>query len=104
FTLVCIAWIFFRASSAGDAWMILGKIATGKDGWNGLSSRLDLARNMLIVIGLLACEWAAEYNARHGRPRPASSGPGRVFFVLALIWLILAFGAFSGSEFVYFQF
>lgn len=104
FALVCLAWIFFRAATIHDAWMIITKIATMEGGAAGLSSdRLTIVRNLLIVAILIITEVMAELRQRAVAPVTAP-GFRHAAVLLLLLWTISAFGAFAGSQFVYFQF
>jgi alginate O-acetyltransferase complex protein AlgI len=105
FALVCLAWIFFRAATIHDAWMIITKIATMEGGGSGLSGdRLTILRNLLIIGILVAAEVTTELRQRVAVSAPAAPGFRHAAVLLVLLWAIAAFGTFAGSQFVYFQF
>ncbi|MCW0234917.1 MAG: MBOAT family protein [Ferrovibrio sp.] len=104
FLAVNFAWIFFRSQSLADALLVIRKIATGDDGTAALADRLAIVRNLLIICALMGMEIIAEYRQRRGLPARFMNPWLRAIFLLVLLWLIASFGAFEGSEFVYFQF
>lgn len=105
FALVCLAWIFFRAETIGDAWIIVMKIATMEGDAGELSGdRLIIARNLLIISVLVITEAMIELRHRNATPAPATPGLRQAVVLLVLLWAIAAVGAFAGSQFVYFQF
>jgi D-alanyl-lipoteichoic acid acyltransferase DltB (MBOAT superfamily) len=105
FAMVCLAWIFFRAATIDDAWMIVTKIVTLDGGAAGLSGeRLTVLRNLMLVGALVAVEVVAELRPHAPGQAPAVPGLRHAAVLLVLLWTIAAFGAFAGSQFVYFQF
>ncbi|WP_161889146.1 MBOAT family O-acyltransferase [Pontibacter russatus] len=119
FALVCLAWVFFRANTIGDAWYITTHlfsglaetaqaIVTNEDGARGNLLYLGQSRE-IFTIGLLAILvlMLVELAQRSGSLRLAISSypfPVRVAAYNILIASILLFGSFSESEFIYFQF
>jgi alginate O-acetyltransferase complex protein AlgI len=53
FHLVCLAWVFYRADSVGDALGVLGRIATAAPGDAGLVTPLVLATVAAVLAGQL---------------------------------------------------
>jgi len=113
FSLVSLAWIFFRAHSISDALYILSHLFTG---WQDIFHADVLIRNPL--WGSLKFEWITglasigvlilvEWGARHGSMVEMISAkpiwirwPAYYFILLS----ILLFGHFGTKQFIYFQF
>ena len=100
FATVCLAWIFFRAESVGDAWNYLvsifilsqDSITMWPVNWLGL-----------LILALVAVEWISR-NREHGLsisglPRPVRWGS--YYLIITLIWL---FQPDTQTDFIYFQF
>ncbi|MHB0979241.1 MAG: MBOAT family O-acyltransferase [Thermoleophilia bacterium] len=115
FTLVSVAWVFFRAPSLGDAVFVLSHLATGASEQMGslhaftsiLSSvGLTAANGAVLVVslgGLLAVEivqetgrWPAFWSTRPGWQKQIAA--------YALVASILLVGSFERNSFIYFQF
>ncbi|MEL6252026.1 MAG: MBOAT family O-acyltransferase [Bacteroidota bacterium] len=126
FTLVCFAWIFFRANSISDAFYIIGHMGTGVGAdlfaiWDSISQLqlsveittasgaglgLNLWQFILAVSGIVfMC--TTEYlislptikHRYYGLPVVVKWA---IYYVL--IYSILFFRSFESSEFIYFQF
>ncbi len=105
FTLVSVAWVFFRAPSVPDALLVLSRLAD----WStislvetGLSPR-ELLLTLSLVAGLFAVELLQPTDdIRDG----VATAPVWVRWpaYYALITVILVLGVFSQSPFIYFQF
>ena len=103
FVLACIAWIFFRANSTEDAFLILRKAMTF-DGTLYVGTPSMMIYSVLSIIFLIAVETKIEYftgkislfNHPHWAVRKLSYS--------LLILLIMFFGVFDGGQFIYFQF
>lgn len=104
FLLTCLAWVFFRAATFGDALTILDTILTweGAPGSSFGAQRLLAAKvACLIVFGifvdfLASRDSAMSWYRRHLVLRAAGAG--------AIITLIAFAGAFGANQFIYFQF
>lgn len=104
FVLVAFAWIFFRANSLDQAFLIIGKIIAWQGGlWWGSSAVTSLLSLALIalLIGVMLLQakgWIGIYYRR-------SLAPPWVSFVAFLVLLlgISLFGV-SSNAFIYFQF
>ena len=119
FSLVCFAWIFFRASSLKDAMWVITHLVPGIRTWltTGSTSVFSAQSNFpfpgstydhiiaLVAIGVLEL---GHYLQRQGSVREMlTQKPAMLRWVIyfALIFTILAFGKFDeGPQFVYFQF
>ncbi len=107
FILACIAWVFFRAQSVADAFTVLGNMTNvrwGQFRWN-LFPRHELElKVVLFFIALLTTihcfqeflGWRNPLFSKHQPVRWAS------YVIFGLI--ILSFGAFTSSQFIYFRF
>ncbi len=118
FALTCFAWIFFRAESLGDAWLIVTRLPSGlAELPSQLGDRafirqyimLGQGREDVLVVALaLALLFAVElWQQRESvRERVATWHPvARYALYYAAIAGILLFGAFNQSQsFIYFQF
>jgi len=95
FVFVMLAWVFFRAESFGDAWLILGRIASFAVG--------DPACPVL-ALGLIAAVWAYQL-AHESRLRPLLAlAPVRIGLVVAMVVYLAVFGSSGTQPFIYFQF
>ena len=95
FSLVTLAWVFFRAESAGDAWLILRRIVTG-----GLADPAF----PLLMAGLVLSIWLSQYvyeSRLRGLLRPA---PVRVGLVVGMALYMAAFITSGERAFYYLQF
>jgi hypothetical protein len=118
FSFVCLGWVFFRAASVPDAFVVLYRFATDvwqAPAWSRLAAIAGVHQEALFAAALLvAVEWA-----RRGHPHPlafpaGASGPsslrGRTQPVLRwalytlIVLAICQYGPFRGREFIYFRF
>ena len=100
FHIVCLAWVFFRAESLGDAFEVLGGIVAG-------TQPNDLVTPLLLgTIGLmLASQFVPPPAVRRVEARFASLGPGwQVVGVAAFLSLVDVLGPDGVAPFIYFQF
>ncbi|MCH8830664.1 MAG: MBOAT family protein [Planctomycetes bacterium] len=95
FLFVCFAWIFFRAESLADAWLILSRIATTP--WGDPQFPLLAAALILAVWGY---QFLYETQAREWLKRPAVK---IAIAVLMILYLFLIPGS-PDKPFIYFQF
>ncbi|MGZ8899929.1 MAG: MBOAT family O-acyltransferase [Limisphaerales bacterium] len=101
FHLVCVAWVFFRAESVGDAWAILGRI--GGAIMRGELAGPDTTRQLPWIALLLIVEWFAR-NQEHGFGRLPLPRPVRWGVYYGLVLVILYVTPLSHVPFIYFQF
>jgi D-alanyl-lipoteichoic acid acyltransferase DltB (MBOAT superfamily) len=107
FFLICLAWIFFRASSFEQAIYILKQILS--NGYKLLSlntyfsnNAVQLSISGLMILLLIIFDWLAfeggavklKLNLKFWKP---------LFFIFIFL-LILFFGKFINNQFIYFQF
>jgi alginate O-acetyltransferase complex protein AlgI len=99
FSLVTLAWVFFRAKGLHNAKIILGKILSF-DFFSGYSMPYSLNEFLfcwLLIVGLFLKDvYASEINTRNTP----------VFYAkfIGIAALCYLFGVFSGEQFIYFQF
>jgi len=112
FSLVCFAWIFFRANTGSDAFYIIRHLFTVSPyGWlhdlyifqnNGYEFALAIIGLVIMEAVQLTEELSAEKDIiKIIRKKPAFIR-WLVYFIL--IMLIFVMGAFGSQEFIYFQF
>jgi D-alanyl-lipoteichoic acid acyltransferase DltB (MBOAT superfamily) len=95
FAIVTFAWIFFRASSAADAWLIVRRIAGG-----GLAD----PRFPLLAAGLVASIWLYQYLYESRLAGLLRLAPVRIALVVGMVIYLAAFVTSSDQGFVYLQF
>ena len=112
FTVVCIAWVFFRAKSLQDAFFILNKISLlidynlldadnkglyfGEPFWRFLS--LFGVINLMLMVDFLSLNYKKFYQFILRKPIYSW-----LFYTL-IVMVILFLGVFETNEFIYFQF
>jgi alginate O-acetyltransferase complex protein AlgI len=110
FILVCIGWVFFRAATLSDALLVLRKIAPAPfqlHHWFTMYFFADESPMghsvVLAVILLFIVEWV-QRERRH--PLEIQTWPtlGRWALYFGATALLLFFGTYSSSPFIYFQF
>jgi D-alanyl-lipoteichoic acid acyltransferase DltB (MBOAT superfamily) len=95
FSFVCFTWIFFRAGSVGDAWLIISRIATS--GWAD-------PQFPMLALGLVLAVWVYQF-FYESRARPALElAPVRVAIVALAVVYAAVFAAPGAQTFIYFQF
>ncbi len=101
FSFVLLTWIFFRAESLADAWLILDKIlAIVPGGFRGSTEPLYPLLALLLVLG--AWSWQLLYESRVRRLLELQ--PVRIAAVILMV-IYLALVPSAGDEaFIYFQF
>lgn len=104
FHLVVLTWIFFRAKDLSDAFAILKRIATWAP---ALPSQIEPSAAYLIglpaVLVLIIADYFHEqksFRLRMHNWHPAVRWPAYATLIMAII----LFGAYSGQDFIYFQF
>ena len=108
FMLVCFAWIFFRANSLSEAWLVITKIFSGWDIQGGLATIIDLSFILRIVIcfacfGLVAYLPSLSFKEEKEQNWHALGAIGVALLVIGLSWAMNDYSG-GGSAFIYFQF
>lgn len=95
FGFVLFTWVFFRATTTGDAFLILKRIFT---------SGFDDPQFPLLMLGLVLLVWAYQH-LYESRLRPMlEHGPVKVGLVVAMLLYMVFFTTSSNQQFIYFQF
>jgi D-alanyl-lipoteichoic acid acyltransferase DltB (MBOAT superfamily) len=97
FAFVTLTWVFFRAQSLTDAWLILSRIFTA--GWSD-------PRTPLMMVILVLAVWAYEllYASNLRMRRILELAPVRVGLVVGMIVYLAIVAQPSTKAFIYFQF
>lgn len=100
FALTCLAWVFFRAKSIGDAFDYIGRIFTNK---SFEPQYLENERYSYEIIILIVAFILVEWNSRT-QVEPISGRYSTLKLALCIA-AIIALGTYSDyKEFIYFQF
>ncbi len=105
FNLVAFSWIFFRAQSVGDAFILSGNLLSD---WKAIRLR-DLGNpyDLVVVVGAIGVlEMIHFFSRRRPIEEVLESGPlwARWGFAYGLVVMMIVFGQFTSQEFLYFQF
>jgi hypothetical protein len=107
FHLVCLAWVFFRARTLGDALLILNQISLWEPGKLGINilpeNQLDLLLGLLLIGWLFLIQFT---QIRFRLTERFLHWPTPARWVVYAGWLgaIIWLGKFSQTQFIYFQF
>lgn len=105
FHAVVLAWVFFRAESVDDAWLMVSRICTDLGSMPDLGpSRFTAAINFALILGLLVVQvlQAKGVFSLYFSPSKVPAAPRAIGHAMLLCGIAL-FGA-SSSAFIYFQF
>lgn len=108
FFLVSAGWIFFRAQSMSEAVAILSKIAsfsfsdfqfvvTGTDTMFGITATLI---SIVMIVLLFINDYFQDTNQRRLHNKPAAD----ILYSGVILFLVISFGVFQKTSFIYFQF
>ncbi|MFO7693544.1 MAG: MBOAT family O-acyltransferase [Vicinamibacterales bacterium] len=102
FALTCYGWLIFRADSLAQIAVLTGRIFTAFEPSPAVLRTVGLP--LLLHAGPLVAIHAAE--ARRGSLETVARWPraARYSVYVALVYAIVLFGDFQGSDFIYFQF
>lgn len=103
FILICFAWIFFRANTIADAFLIIQKMARF-DGPLFIENTSKLIFSFLGIGILFLVELKREYFKDKFSLFDHPSWLVRNLAYASIIIIILTFGVFDGGQFIYFQF
>ena len=95
FIFVFFTWVFFRAGSLADAWLILGRI---------FASGFADPAFPLLALGLVLVIWAYQFIYDSRIRWLLNLSPVRVGMVVAMILYIVIFSGGREQPFIYFQF
>ena len=100
-SLVLFAWIFFRANTISEAFVIIEKIFTQQESL--FIDQTTLVYSLLGIAILLMKEIKDELGFRISFSKSSNIFVRYVYY-LAMLTIILLFGVFDGGQFIYFQF
>lgn len=103
FVLACFAWVFFRAGSGAEAYMIIKKILL-MQGPMFIGTPSVLIYSFFAISFLLIVEFKSEYLKGSLQFLHSRNAWVRKLSYSFLIILILMIGVFDGGQFIYFQF
>ena len=95
FSFVTFAWLFFRAESISDAWLIITRI---------FSSGLADPRCPLLALGLIFAVWLYQFAYESKVTRVLELRPVRVGIVVLMVFYLAIFTPSSQEAFIYLQF
>jgi alginate O-acetyltransferase complex protein AlgI len=103
FVLVCVAWVFFRATSLADAMTILHSIFIDRDyHWASVPQKFHVVKGLGLIVMLFAIEGLSfRYHAAEIFQRRPALVP---LALAAMLWCISLLGTFGSQTFIYFQF
>ncbi|HEX3028452.1 MAG TPA: MBOAT family O-acyltransferase [Clostridia bacterium] len=113
FSLVCFAWIFFRANSINDAFYIVKNIFSSGHPFSFsqiqayfTAMKLDIYNTTVIAASIAILETVHLIQRKHSIRELISNRPGWIRWGLyfGVILSILMFGYFYNQQFIYFQF
>jgi alginate O-acetyltransferase complex protein AlgI len=107
FHLIAISWVFFRARSVGDGWLILRKIAARAAEMPSLLARYPFTTEHLTGLALIALLVGVEIlDERRNIFQRLAAAPVAVRWGLwyAAIFALLILGRWQTREFIYMQF
>ncbi len=113
FSLVCFAWIFFRATSLAHAMDLVSALPTGwfdpallAEQWEAFTLANPVSSLLLGLSALAGMLLLEGSQAANQAPRPFQSPYGivRWFTYAATLFLIFALGGYHEIPFIYFQF
>ena len=109
FTLVCLAWVFFRANTIADAFTLLGALLTRHAPLSAAlaAMQMDTVSILLVIFAvatMVLLDRAVSYDEQDGSDVLVRDGAFIYYvFAIMLVWLLLLSRGQS-STFIYFQF
>ncbi|MBN1419896.1 MAG: MBOAT family protein, partial [Planctomycetes bacterium] len=95
FAIVSFAWIFFRAETIGDAWLIIGRIFSF--GWED-------PRLPLLAIGAIVAVWVYQLVHESKLAWILRAAPVRLGLVAGMVLYVALAASSRGQGFIYLQF
>ncbi|MBL8660133.1 MAG: MBOAT family protein [Rhodospirillales bacterium] len=99
---VFVAFVFFRAHDFHEASAVLTQIFAGDYAFVGIQNKVQVALGAGLIALLVGVEAGAEAPAVRAAVRRAR--PLRLMMAVSMLCMLALFGAFAGSQFIYFQF
>ena len=111
FTMVVLAWVFFRADNLSHAFIYINEMFLGlfhSEGYTETISLLDSEigyTTPLLVVLFIAIEWLGR-EGQYAIENIAQKWPPfyRYTFYYLIVFTIMYFGNFNENQFIYFQF
>ncbi|MDB5268281.1 MAG: rane-bound O-acyltransferase family protein [Hymenobacter sp.] len=105
FHLICLTWVFFRATSFSQAFYVITHIFNPVGFWNLRIQDASIFASMTMGVGLLLV-FEYLYLRRHqiADITPVRGWKYPLAFSVVLIMLMVGFGVSGGDQFIYFQF
>jgi alginate O-acetyltransferase complex protein AlgI len=106
FALICIGWVFFRASTLADAWYILSHLWTNWD-FSRIATEQFLLRQMPLALAAIVLLEVAQYLHSHRSLAIRFAQLPMLLRWPAYLSLVLGIamcGVYRSSQFIYFQF
>ncbi|WP_288883544.1 MBOAT family O-acyltransferase [Pedobacter panaciterrae] len=103
FSLICITWVFFRASNISDAISILGKIIRFEGPFYPGNPKDHFYYACVAIMALMFFEFITEYKPHLYKLLPNNLVTRYCYYTL-IAMIIMLFGVFSEGQFIYFQF
>jgi hypothetical protein len=94
FAFACFAWIFFRAESLSDAWLIINRIFTGL--WQN-------PQIPALMLALVCVVWVYQFIYESRWREALQARPVRVGLAVSMVLYMCLFSS-GGGAFIYFQF
>ncbi len=105
FVVVCFAWIFFRAASLGDAWLILTRICMAPFGFEkGRFIGWSDPAFPLLLLGMVGAVWAYQFVYESRFARLLDTSVVRVVLAVLIILYLFTIPSSRNEAFIYFQF
>lgn len=105
FNLVCLTWIFFRASSFKQAIYIIKNIFNSERFWNLRIQDTGIFSSMMLgLVLLLVFEYTYLRKHRIADITPDKGWYKPMLFSIVLLFAIIGFGVSGNDQFIYFQF
>ncbi len=95
FHFVCLTWIFFRAASVEQAWLIVSKIASLAPGTFEVP---------VVLVMLVGAVWLYQLTLESRLRRVLELAPVRVGLAIAMVLYMMIFVSARNAQFIYFQF
>ncbi|MBS9524277.1 MBOAT family protein [Litoribacter alkaliphilus] len=103
FALTCLAWVFFRAPSVTDAFVVISRILTGAGSGLYFGDKGIFLFGLIALLILFVNDYITEYKPNLQliyHPQVVV----RFSAILLILMYITALGVFDRSQFIYFQF
>ena len=103
FSLICITWVFFRASNITDAVSILDKVIRFEGPFYPGNPKDHFYYACVAIMALMFFEFITEYKPHLYKLLPDNVVARYCYYALVAM-IIMLFGVFSEGQFIYFQF